>query len=384
MRRFSWITVIGILAVGFGFWLGRTQLLAWYYVHQLTAANAENRDLWMARALHLEEAAVPSLLAVLGRQDDQACENAALAFGNLVDRWGFDDPRTISLSCRMSDAFPALSAAGQAKILRLEAAWLSRRNSQRTAWLTESICRDLTQAAKATDAEVRCQALSLATQTLKATTTEKLAARANLLDACRQLTQEGLRDAAEANQLQAVRLAQQADLGLLTEVVPLLRNSSAAVRREAILALGPAPEVIADDYLFYWLNDPDADVRTLCEMALRGRGLQENHIRLAKLMADRRPAVRLQVIESLQDTPDLDPGVWIRRLSHDPVPAVRAAAAREAIPILSKTACHHLLSTLKTPDVQTTDQVSRGDPRLHLTGYGLSIGVKTHAKAGKK
>jgi len=36
------------------------------------------------------------------------------------------------------------------------------------------------------------------------------------------------------------------------------------------------------------------------------------------------------VIESLQDTPDLDPGVWIRRLSHDPVPAVRAAAAREA------------------------------------------------------
>jgi hypothetical protein len=88
--------------------------------------------------------------------------------------------------------------------------------------------------------------------------------------------------------------------------------------------------VIGDDVLFYWLNDPDADVRTLCEMALRGRGLQENHIRLAKLMSDRRPVVRLQVIEGLRDNPDLDPGAWLRQLSHDPVPAVRAAAAREA------------------------------------------------------
>jgi HEAT repeat protein len=330
MRRFSWIIVIGSLAVGLGFWLGRTRLLAWYYVHQLTVASAENRDVWMARVLNLEEAAVPTLLAAFSQDDDQACENVALVFGNLVDRWGFDDPRTISLSSRMSNAFATLSAAGQGRALGLEAAWLRKNNFQPPAWLIESVCRDLTQAAKAANAEVRRQALSVATETLKATTTEKLSVPADLLDACRQLTREGLRDATEANRLQAVRLAQQAELGLLAEVVPLLRDSSAAVRREAVLALGPAPEAIADDYLFYWLNDPDADVRTLCELALRGRGLQENHIRLAKLMADRRPAVRLQVIESLQDTPDLDPGVWIRRLSHDPVPAVRAAAAREA------------------------------------------------------
>src|SRR5207247_7902208 len=125
MRRFSlWIIVIGILAIGFGSWLGRTQLLAWYYVHQLTAANGENRDLWIGRVLNLEEAAVPSLLAALGRNDDQACENAALAVRGLVERWGLDDARAISLSRRICDAFPALSVAGQERVLALHGAWI--------------------------------------------------------------------------------------------------------------------------------------------------------------------------------------------------------------------------------------------------------------------
>jgi hypothetical protein len=38
----------------------------------------------------------------------------------------------------------------------------------------------------------------------------------------------------------------------------------------------------------------------------------------------------LQVLEQLRQANDLEPGVWLRRLSHDPVPAVRAAAARAA------------------------------------------------------
>jgi len=82
--------------------------------------------------------------------------------------------------------------------------------------------------------------------------------------------------------------------------------------------------------LFYWLSDPDAQMRQLCEVALRGRGLQDNHIRLARLMADPRPTVRMEVLEAIEQVPDLDPGAWLRRLSHDPSPAVRAAAARAA------------------------------------------------------
>ena len=34
------------------------------------------------------------------------------------------------------------------------------------------------------------------------------------------------------------------------------------------------------------------------------------------------------MLDRLPDMPDLDPGLWLRRLSHDPSPAVRAAAVR--------------------------------------------------------
>jgi hypothetical protein len=45
-------------------------------------------------------------------------------------------------------------------------------------------------------------------------------------------------------------------------------------------------------------------------------------------MTDARPEIRLQVLEHLGPAADLAPGVWLRRLSHDPAPAVRAAALR--------------------------------------------------------
>ncbi len=139
-------------------------------------------------------------------------------------------------------------------------------------------------------------------------------------------------------------------MNLLLEVVPRLRDSSEAVRRAAILAVGPAPEVINDDSLFYWLSDPDEEVRQLCEVALRGRGLQDGHIRLARLMADPRPTVRMQVLEAIEKVPDLDPGVWLRRLSHDPSPAVRAAAVRAAA------------SQTQVDLSDRIDQMAQGDP----------------------
>src|SRR5262249_5149701 len=66
----------------------------------------------------------------------------------------------------------------------------------------------------------------------------------------------------------------------------------------------------------------------LCEAALRGRRLLPEHIRLGRLLTDPNPVVRLKVLDDLDRTPELDPGVWLRRLSHDPSPAVRVAAVR--------------------------------------------------------
>jgi hypothetical protein len=333
MRRlYTGTAIVILLALGLGAWFERTQLLGWYYVRQLSGANSESREVWMSRAISLDDSVVPFLMDCLCRDDSQACDNAAAVLENLVDRWGLEDPRALSLFSRVAEAFPTMSASGQAEVLRLERIWVESnlRDSRGALQIFPSAYRMLSEAARVSDAAVRHRALALAISLLAPRAVEKLSADSTLIEACRTLARASLTDSMEANRLLAVQLAQRPELRLLAEIVPLLRDNSAAVRRAALLALGPAPEIIGDDHLLYWLTDPDADVRQLCEIALRGRGLQENHIRLARLIADRRPATRLQVIDNLRKAPDLDPGAWLRRLSHDPVPAVRAAAVRAA------------------------------------------------------
>ena len=58
--------------------------------------------------------------------------------------------------------------------------------------------------------------------------------------------------------------------------------------------------------------------------ALRGRGLGTEHLALARLLTDPQPGQRMKVLERLQDAKDLDPGIWLCRLSHDPAPSVCA------------------------------------------------------------
>jgi hypothetical protein len=93
-------------------------------------------------------------------------------------------------------------------------------------------------------------------------------------------------------------------------------------------AVGPADKVVLDETLLPCLRDPDEEVRRLCEQALYGRGLGPEHIRLGRLLTAPEPGERLQVLDELRRTPELDAAVWLRRLSHDPAPSVRAAAVR--------------------------------------------------------
>ena len=66
----------------------------------------------------------------------------------------------------------------------------------------------------------------------------------------------------------------------------------------------------------------------LTQSALQARWLRDDQIRLDKLMADPKPTKRLEVLDHLSATRDIDPALWLRKLSNDPSPAVRAAAMR--------------------------------------------------------
>ena len=76
-------------------------------------------------------------------------------------------------------------------------------------------------------------------------------------------------------------------------------------------------------------------------------------------MADRRPAVRLAVIDNLQAAVDLDAGAWLRRLSHDPVPAIRAAAARAAVNQARSDLRDRIEQMAQTDPSPTVQQVAR-------------------------
>jgi HEAT repeat protein len=206
------------------------------------------------------------------------------------------------------------------------------------------LTRLLTRALEQPDDAVRLLALERTLQLRASATTEELT---SLVKA---VTTLGLRDPRPELRSNAIRLAQTAGADLLSQVASLLDDPAPEVRRAALLAVGAQRDAIAEDDLLRWLHDPDDQVRQLCEQALRGRGLSDQHLKLGRLLTAPQPATRMLVLEQLRRADDLDPRVWLRRLSHDPDPAVRAAAIR---------------ATTELPAVDLHDrveQIARDDP----------------------
>jgi hypothetical protein len=133
----------------------------------------------------------------------------------------------------------------------------------------------------------------------------------------------------------AAAVASLPEVGLKAELVPLLRDERAEVRRAAMMAVGPAARgepVIGDEELFPWLHDPDVEVRAVCESALATRGMDGDQIAAARKLTHPDAAERLKLLLDLRWGRDTvrDPGPWLERLSRDADPAVRAGAARVA------------------------------------------------------
>jgi hypothetical protein len=321
-RVCGFLIVLAILLGGFG-WLQRERLRAWYYVRGLALAGEGDRDAWLGCVLRLDRAAVPRLVGCLRQTGARPCANAELGLARLLKRWGPDDERSPELVEQLAVAFAGLSPRGQMCSLRL-GRLLGQLIARTTAGerLDHATAELLVQATAISDAAVRAEALALAQSPLgQSQSTAMIHAGRELVRAC-------LHDDSVANRSRALRLALRPDIDLRAELVALLRDPSAEMRRSALLEIGPMADLLPTDDLLRWLHDPDADVRRLCESALRGRGLRDNHIRLGRLMTDERPTVRLQVLKHLQRETDLEPGVWLRRLSHDAAPAVRAATLR--------------------------------------------------------
>jgi hypothetical protein len=327
-RILGWFVVLALGAALGVFWFAGTPLLTWYYLNGLRHADEADREGWVKRLVALDQEAVPGLLDCLRLDDERGCENSAAALTALIDAWPPQDPRRAELAVRLEGEFSRSGAPGQRCILDLAALLLKGDPPERAPDLLAALQRLLTASARAAEPDRRQRALALAAFLLPLTPKD------TDWDVYRQLARFGLKDAEARNRHYAVRLtlhpAVRADQRLLQDVLPLVRDTSPLVRRVALLSVGSEDELINEDDLLPLLHDADDEVRRRCEAALRGRGLNESHLRLGRLLTDARAKVRLDVLQHLHEAEDLHPEVWLQRLSQDRAAAVRAGAIRYA------------------------------------------------------
>jgi HEAT repeat protein len=308
-------------------WWHRPAVLTWYYVRQLQGADERSREGLVKQLARLDDAAVPALVEQLRRPDPLACANTEAALVGLSAAWDADDPRSARLAQALEDGFGDMSPMGQGSAL-LVLAHLVRRGEAKA--LPASLSRAAGNLVRAGEdrVDLRGQAILLATPLLERVP------QGQWLDTGRALATKGLADPIPKTRQAAIHLVVRTPLReeppLLRQIAPLLRDEAADVRKAALVALAPSRDVASEDDLLPLLHDESLEVRQLCEVALRSRGLSDEHIEMARLISDERPQARLKVLERLGYAGDLDPTVWLRRLSQDPASAVRAAAARAA------------------------------------------------------
>ena len=98
------------------------------------------------------------------------------------------------------------------------------------------------------------------------------------------------------------------------------------VRHQVLISFAARPDLLTDDMILKRLHDPEPGIPQLAELILRTRGLSKDQISLGRLIASPRPEMRVSVIPLVKDRDDLDPVVWLIRLSHDADETVRTKA----------------------------------------------------------
>jgi hypothetical protein len=321
---FALLVVAGLAGVA---WWQRRPLLAWYHVRQLTNAYQDNREACAKKVAELDEAALPHVLLGLQSPDAIVCANMQCALMLIAKNWGVGDPRSQQLVDRVNTQFDQFSPAGQEKIVVLLTGFIQQdRPTPLPPRLTKVVSEILLSAEK--KAELRGVSLLLAAELVDGVQPGQW------VDVCRDMAERGLKDERSGTRIAALQLLRRGPMRkekeLIEKTIPLLRDSEAAVRRAALVALASESDLVREESFLPLLHDEDAQVQYLCEMALRKRGLHDKDIEMARLISDKNPAVRMRVLYYFPQMPQLNLGAWLQQLSQDPEPAVRAAAVGAA------------------------------------------------------
>jgi HEAT repeats len=323
--RRIWLALIVIAGLaGVAYWQ-REPMLAWYYVRQLSLAYPENCEVHAKKVAELEEIALPRVFGELQNEDALICANMQYALMLMMKRWGVADPRSPALIERLQVEFAGFSLAGQEKVVVLLTGFLQQDGTKPLPpRLTKAVGEILMVAEQTTG--LRGVALLLVAELIDCVPAGQW------VDDCRAMAERGLTDERPGARIAAVqvllRKSMRADKELVEKAISLLRDPDPNVRRAAIVSLASESEVVREEHFLPLLHDADPQVQYVSELALRKRGLQDEDIKLARLISHKNARVRLRVLHYLPHMPELNLSSWLRQLSNDTEPAVRAAAVR--------------------------------------------------------
>jgi HEAT repeat protein len=313
--------VVGLAAAALAIHGQRSKLWAWYYAAQFASADQESASKWLNKAVESGPDVFTRFLNSLALTDESACLKLTTSMATIGATTG-DDRVVSTVLCELASRYPELPESVHARALEFARDLLQRPGV--SAELVSNVAALAQASAKSPSLSTRRLILDIA----------PLLARgkpaAELQDSARDLVRRGLTAGEPDVRRSFVHLACHPQIDLLTAVVPLLRDPSAEVRHAAVLAVGGAVDQVATDDLLPTLHDADPLVCRACQLALQGRGLSDSQIRLGKLLTAPDVSSRLGIIDRLRTEADIDATAWLRRLSHDVHPAVRAAALRAA------------------------------------------------------
>ncbi|QDV33286.1 HEAT repeat domain-containing protein [Tautonia plasticadhaerens] len=106
----------------------------------------------------------------------------------------------------------------------------------------------------------------------------------------------------------------------------LLDDPVPAVRVQLLNSFAHRRDLMTDEAILPLLFDPESAVALAAQIVLRARGLDDDQISLAKLLFHPRAEIRASAIAMVEAREDIDPIVWLLRLSRDEDEAVRSQA----------------------------------------------------------
>jgi hypothetical protein len=324
-------------------WHQQATWRSWYYARQLSSAHAEKRLDVAVRLEHLGLAGSQAAVNLLRSPRERACQNAAFGLEYMLKQWSSTDPRYEATLQYLADTCAGFSPLGQRELLFLLQQLLAE---QKELAVGQVLIASRLLSQIGAQAETRLAALEVSAQLLQiwcssptpeANSQDQTRSNLNgfpeaLLKQVKAWVVAGLKDENAAVRSASVQLAAFPRLNALELLPPLLVGARADVSPEvrylAILALGAEEGLLSTDQICRFLNDEASVVRVSAERVLRARGLGDTQVKLGKLMYHSDPAARAGLAALIGEHPELDSLVWLERLSRDPIPAVRAAAAR--------------------------------------------------------